>query len=141
MNLLVWIFWACVYLFLFCKFVCFCFCFWLNLWLYFVATTKSLVGKLTTRFLAFHLMDAIRICYPQYWLKIDAKKNFNYHLMLIKSHLELVKSLEENTPIEVVRICPSILSVSALDLRSSAFKMIMKSNVVIAMEVPFHVNP
>jgi hypothetical protein len=109
--------------------------------LYFVATTKSLVGKLTTRFIAFHLMDAIRICYPQYWLQIDVKENFNCHFMLIKSHLELVKSIEENIPLEPIRICPSILSASALDLWSNVFKMIMKSNVVIAMEAPFHVNP
>jgi len=66
--------------------------------------------------------------------------------MLIKSHycferhLELIKSLKANTPLEAVKICPSILSTSALDLQSSVFTMTMKSNVVIAMEPPFHVN-
>jgi hypothetical protein len=85
-------------------------------------------------------MDAIGICYPQYWLQIDAEENFNRHLMLIKSHLDLVKSLKENNPLEVVKMCPPILSTSATDLWSSVFKMIMKFNIVIAMEVPFHVN-
>jgi len=67
--------------------------------------------------------------------------------MLIKSHycskwrLQLVKSLEANTPLEVVGICPSILSTSVLNLQSNVFKMIMKSNVAITIEAPFHVNP
>jgi hypothetical protein len=86
-------------------------------------------------------MDAIKICYPQYWLQIDAEENFNRHLMLIKSHLKLIKSLEENIPMETIRICPSILFASGLDLWFSVFKMIMKFTIVIAMEVPFHVNP
>jgi hypothetical protein len=86
-------------------------------------------------------MDAIVICYPQYWLQIDVEENFIRHFMLIKSHLELVKNLEENIPLEAIKICPSILYVSVMDLQSNVFKMIMKSNVVIAMEASFHVNP
>ncbi len=51
--------------------------------------------------------------------------------------LELIKSLEANTPLEIARICPSILFASVLDLQSNVFKMIMKSNVAIVIEAPF----
>ncbi len=52
----------------------------------FVVVAKSLTLELTSRFITFHIMDVMGICYPQYWLQGDAKKNFNCHLELIKSH-------------------------------------------------------
>ncbi len=62
------------------------------------------------------------ICYPQYWLQGDVEKNFYRHLELIKSHycierhLEPIRILEENSSLEVAKICPSIFSMSALDM-------------------------
>jgi hypothetical protein len=40
-------------------------------------------------FLAFHIVDVMGFYYPQYWLQGDAKKNFNCHLKLIKSHYRI----------------------------------------------------
>jgi hypothetical protein len=82
----------------------------------FVAVAKSMILELTSRFLAFYIMDVMGICYPQYWFQGDAKENFNCHLKLIKlhycieRHLELVKLLDSSTSLEVNTICPSILS-------------------------------
>lgn len=56
--------------------------------------------------------------------------------------MELVKILNANTTsIEATKIFPSILSSNALDMQSNLFKITMKFNVTIAMEVPFNVNP
>jgi hypothetical protein len=81
-----------------------------------------MILELTSRFLAFHIMDVKKICYPQYWLQDDAKENFNCHLILIKFHyciewgLEPIKLLDSSTSLEVNMICPSILSINDLEI-------------------------
>jgi len=71
---------------------------------------ESFIRELTTRFPASHLMNVMGICYLQYWLQGDAKKNFNQHLLLIKVHycskkpLELVKTSKASLPFVVEKI-------------------------------------
>jgi len=111
----------------------------------FATTVESSIMELSSRFLVSHIMDAMGICYPLYWLQTDVEDNFNYHLELIKSHyctewhLEPIKL--SSTSLEMARDCPSILSTSGLVMQVSIFKITLKSNVVAAMELPFHVNP
>ncbi len=75
------------------------------------------------------------------------KDNFSHHLELIKSHyctkrrLEHVKLSDLNTSLEVAKICPSILFANGFGMQVNIFKITMKSNVVVTMKVPFHVNP
>jgi hypothetical protein len=113
----------------------------------FAIETKALTHELTARFSTSHLMDAMRICYPHYWLQGDSKDNFNKHLMLIKAHcclkklLELVKTSKASSSLVVSNICPIILFTSAPNMQSNIFKIIMQYNVAITMEAQFHVNP
>ncbi len=59
----------------------------------------------------------------------------------IEWHLEPIKILKANSSLKVAKICPSIIFVSALNMQFNIFKITMKSNIAIAMEAPFHVNP
>jgi hypothetical protein len=92
-------------------------------------------------------MDAMGICYPQYWFQGDVEDNFNRHLILIKAHycfkklLEPVKTLKTSSSFDVSKICLITLSISVLDMQSSNFKIIMQSNVATTMEAQFHDNP
>ena len=47
---------------------------------------KQLVHELSCRFPAHHLMEALGLVYPQYWLTEDCKENFDKHMVVIKSH-------------------------------------------------------
>ncbi len=93
----------------------------------------------------FHIMDVMGIYYPQYWFEIDAEDNFNCHLELIKSHCYTKRHLEpvklSSMSLEVAKNCPSILSISGLEIQANTFKITLKYNVAAIMEVPFHVNP
>jgi hypothetical protein len=88
----------------------------------FAIETKVLTCELIARFSTSHLMDAMGICYPQYWLQGDVEDNFNRRLMLIKAHccfkklLEPVKTSKVSSSLVVSKICPIIMSTSALDL-------------------------
>jgi hypothetical protein len=55
--------------------------------------------------------------------------------------LEPIKTLKANSPLVEAKICPTILSASAIDMCSSILKINMQSNAIVAMEAPFHVNP
>jgi hypothetical protein len=44
---------------------------------YFAIVVKTLSRELIARFPTSHLMDAMGICYPQYWLQGDVEGNFN----------------------------------------------------------------
>jgi hypothetical protein len=46
---------------------------------------KQLVHELSCRFPAHHLMEALGLVYPQYWLTEDCKENFDKHMLVIKS--------------------------------------------------------
>ncbi len=80
-------------------------------------------------------MDALGVCYPQYWLHHDDEKKKIQHFMLIKNHYYYEAKLQANFV-----VFPSILSLEAMNLQQNIFKCTMKANVFIAMEPPFHVN-
>jgi hypothetical protein len=80
-------------------------------------------------------MDALGVCYPQYWLDHDDGKIFEQHFMLIKNHYCYETKLQANFV-----MFPSILSLEAMNLQQNIFKCTMKANAFIAMEPPFHVN-
>ncbi len=97
-----------------------------------------LIHELMARFPTSHLMDVMGIYYQQYWFQSDVEDNFDQHLMLIKAYycfeklLEPIKTSQASLPLATVNICLTILFTITLD---------MQSNVVAAMEAPFHVNP
>ncbi len=105
----------------------------------------SLILKLNSMFLVFHIMGVMGIFLSQYWLQIDAEANFNCHLELIRSHYRTKRHLEpvklSSMSFKVAKICPSILSTNGLEIQANIFKITLKSNVVTTMEAPFHVNP
>jgi hypothetical protein len=50
-----------------------------------VEAAKQLVHELNYRFPAHHLMEALGLIYPQYWVTEDCKENFDKHMLVIKS--------------------------------------------------------
>jgi hypothetical protein len=81
-------------------------------------------------------MDAIGVCYLQYWLQDDVEQNFQCHFMLIKRHYCYESKLWSN-----FAMSPLILSFRTMNLQQSIFKCTIKINVITTMEPPFHVNP
>jgi hypothetical protein len=56
-------------------------------------------------------MDALGVCYLQYWLHDDDEQNFERHFMLIKNHYCYKAKLQANFV-----VFPSILSLEAMNL-------------------------
>lgn len=42
--------------------------------------------ELSSRFSTSHLMEALGMIYPQYWLDAESKENFSCHLVAMKVH-------------------------------------------------------
>jgi hypothetical protein len=56
------------------------------IWSLIADAAKQLVHKLSCRVPAHHLMEALGLVYPQYWLSENCKENFEKHMLVIKSH-------------------------------------------------------
>jgi len=100
-----------------------------------VSITYVFTKELMNSFLVNNLMDALGVCYLQYWLQDDVEQNFQHHFMLIKRHYCPESKLWRN-----FAMSPLILSFKTMNLQQSIFKCTIKVNVVTTMEPPFHVN-
>jgi len=99
-------------------FICLWFC---ELVTFPITIVEFLTRELTARFPTSQLMYVMGICYPQYWFQGDIAKNFNQHLLLIKTHycfqklLEPIKTSKASLPLTVPKIFPTIWSTSVLN--------------------------
>ena len=98
----------------------------------------QLIQELQRRFPEHAVLDALGICYPQYWLQKDAEITFSKHLDVLKNWYCNTKVLGSGVDKEII---PGILDRWSLDSQQGYFKIAMKSNAPAAMEPPYDVNP
>ena len=101
--------------------------------------TQALIDELDLRFPAHHVMDAMGIVFPQYWVQEGVDRTFSTHLSILKDafcHSKCVVQVDRKR--DWVR---PILSNKALDKQSYMFKMSMLSQSKLVMQLPYHLNP
>jgi hypothetical protein len=98
----------------------------------------QLIQELQRRFPEHAVLDALGICYPQYWLQKDAEITFSKHLDVLKNWYCNTKVLGSGVDKEII---PGILDRWSLDSQQGYFKIAMKSNAPAAMEPPYDLNP
>jgi hypothetical protein len=85
----------------------------------------QLIQELQRRFPEHAVLDALGICYPQYWLQKDAEITFSKHLDVLKNWYCNTKVLGSGVDKEII---PGILDRWSLDSQQGYFKIAMKSN-------------
>jgi hypothetical protein len=100
---------------------------------------EALIEELDFRFPAHHVMDAMGVVFPQYWMQENPERTFSTHLCILKDafcHSKCVVELDG----EGDWVKP-LLSAKALDEQSCMFKMSMLSQSKLVMMPPYRVNP
>ena len=49
-----------------------------------VGVTQALIDELDLQFPAYHIMDAMEIVFPQYWVQEGTNRTFSTHLSILK---------------------------------------------------------
>jgi hypothetical protein len=99
---------------------------------------NQLMVELRSRFPSQEVLDALDLLYPQYWAMPDAGKKIPKHLCVIKNWYGVEKTI---TVDGIQQQCESIVDNWRLDLEQGYFKIAMINNHVVAMLLPYGVNP
>jgi hypothetical protein len=99
----------------------------------------KLIQEMSLWFPVAHLMDALGIIYPQYWLEEGCDSKFEKHLRFVKA--EYGHSVPFSTAILPNGSLDPILSPAKLDLQMTLFMQCMKENAARMMKKPFKINP
>lgn len=98
----------------------------------------KLISELDTRFPAQHVMNAMGILYPQYWVQGLAEENFDKHLRTLMDAYGHGKVVDTG---ETKHFIQPLISRDQLMSQRSLFKTCMKSNARAALMPPFDLNP
>jgi hypothetical protein len=99
---------------------------------------EKLISKLRNHFLAYELMDSLRVVYPQFWLSRNVEDSFQQHLNVIKSIYYVPK--KHGLSRSGLWI-PLVLDPRTMDMQHSLFILTMKNNCHVAMVEPHNQNP
>jgi hypothetical protein len=106
------------------------------------SAAEMLISELSKRFPSCDLMDALGIVFPQFWLQAIYDALFPLHLKTLKAHFCELRSVISGSEKDGVSTQVSEpLDTRTLDLQTSLFKLMMKSNTKSAMEEPHDMNP
>jgi hypothetical protein len=106
------------------------------------SAAKMLISELSKRFPSCDLMDALGIVFPQFWLQANCDALFPLHLKTLKAHFYELRSVISGSEKDGVSTQVSEpLDAQTLDLQTSLFKLMMKSNAKSAIEEPHDMNP
>lgn len=101
------------------------------------AATK-LIAELDNRFPAHHVMNAMGMLYPQYWVQLAAEENFDKHLRTLMDAYRHGRIVDTG---EAKHFIQPLIDRDQLMSQRGLFKTCMKSNARAALMPPFDVNP
>jgi len=99
-----------------------------------IGVAHQLIDEFKSRFLAYGVMDALRVVYPQYWLQGDCETNFQKYLDVNKKFFGESRKIYKE---EGKKLVPLVLDCFLLELQQPMFKLAMLSNAMVAIEPPF----
>jgi hypothetical protein len=103
-----------------------------------IGVVQALIDELDLRFPAHHVMDAMGIMFPQYWVQEGADRTFSTYISILKDALCYSKCLVQvEGEGKWVKL---ILSAKALDKQSCMFHMSMLNQSKLVMQPLYHLN-